>query len=353
MTPADGTSRGWRIGRAALFWTAVGLFFSTQTFINAQGQANAWSIAFRANLPRWYLWGALTPLVVLGDRWAVARSTSLATRLAWHVPLGIIWCSVHNALLTASAQALGLGSGWSLAGFVTLYHWNLLIYAVIVGGTIVYDYHTQAQERVLRASQLEARLADARLHALKAQLHPHFLFNTLHAISAFMESDPKTARRMTAHLGDMLRHSLDHGDEQEISLADELTVVEDYLAIQKIRFTDNLDVEIDVAPQVLSARVPNLILQPLIENAVRHGLADRPASGRITLRAHRLGSKLNSATCPKARSRTHKLELRQGRPADVGFRTNTGRGRGLVGTAILANGHLPAPWRFTINPSDG
>ena len=75
-------------------------------------------------------------------------------------------------------------------------------------------------------------------------------------------------------------------------MADELTVVEDYLAIQKIRFTDNLDVEIDVAPQVLSARVPNLILQPLIENAVRHGLADRPASGRITLRAHRLGSKL-------------------------------------------------------------
>ena len=97
---------------------------------------------------------------------------------------------------------------------------------------------------------------------------------------------------MTAHLGDMLRHSLDHGEDQEISLADELTVVEDYLAIQKIRFTDNLEVETNVDPQALSARVPNLILQPLVENAIQHGLADRPSSGRIVLRAVRVDSTL-------------------------------------------------------------
>jgi LytS/YehU family sensor histidine kinase len=150
---------------------------------------------------------------------------------------------------------------------------------------VAYDYFNAYRERELTAAQLEARLAEARLQSLNAQLHPHFLFNTLNGITAFMEKDPKTARLMTAHLGDLLRFSLEHENKQEITLAEDLALLQHYLEIQRIRFADRLTVQMDIAPATLPGLVPSLLLQPLVENAIRHGITPRASSGCIKIRS--------------------------------------------------------------------
>jgi LytS/YehU family sensor histidine kinase len=196
--------------------------------------------------------------------------------------------SLYVVLRTSVDGLLGnFPAAWNFTGLAPQYHWNFLIYSVLVGVGIAYDLEKESRERELRTSQLETRLAEARLETLKAQLRPHFLFNTLNAISAFVEKDPKVARRMTAHLGDLLRHSLESADRREVPLAEELATVDDYLAIQQIRFAGKLSVDRDVAPEALGASVPGFLLQPLVENAVEHGLVGKSEAGTILLRAER------------------------------------------------------------------
>jgi hypothetical protein len=274
--------------RGLLFWTGVALFFSTQRYFALGGGEGALAASLRGSFPQWYAWGILSPFVLRADRWAKAGSASLRARILRHVPLAIGFVSVYVVLRTLLDTALGNVTGaWTFEGLAPQYHWNFLIYSVLVGGMIAYDAESEARERTLRAAQLEARLAEARLGALKAQLRPHFLFNTLNAISAFMEKDPKTARRMTAHLGDLLRSSLESSERQEVPLSEELAIVEDYLAIQRIRFDGRLLVDRDVEPEALGAPVPSFLLQPLVENAIERGHASR-----ILLSAHRRNGSL-------------------------------------------------------------
>jgi signal transduction histidine kinase len=271
-----------------LFWTAVGLFFSTQGYLGRGGGPEALETALRHSLPQWYLWGLLSPFVIWADRRAKSRSRDLRGRILRHVPLALAFVSVYVVLRTLVDGLLGnFPPKWSVEGLAPQYHWNLLIYSVLVGGLIAYDLAREARAKELRAYELEARLAEARLETLKAQLRPHFLFNTLNAISAFVEKDPKVARRMTAHLGDLLRHSLESSNRNEVPLAEELATVDDYLAIQQIRFAGRLIVEREVAPDTLGASVPGFLLQPLIENAVEHGLLEKPGEGHILLRVER------------------------------------------------------------------
>lgn len=279
----------WRtFGLGVLFWTAVALFFSTQRVIALGAAAGAWEDSLRTSLSQWYCWGILSPLVVLADRWAKEKSRSIGARVLRHIPLAILFVTAYVILRTLADDAVGNRTAdWSVGTLASQLHWNLLIYAVMVGAFIARDAEREARERKLRAAQLETRLAEARLESLKAQLRPHFLFNTLNAISAFMEKDPKTARRMTAHLGDLLRHSLDSSNRQEVPVAEELATVEDYLAIQQIRFSGKLEVEQAIDPETLAAAVPPFILQPLVENAIEHGLAGKASAGRICLKAHR------------------------------------------------------------------
>ena len=133
--------------------------------------------------------------------------------------------------------------------------------------------------RELRNSQLATRLAQAQLQVLKMQIQPHFLFNTLHAISTLMHKDVESADRMIAQLSDLLRLTLESDGVQEVSLKQELEFLESYLEIEKTRFQDRLTIETKIAPETLDAQVPNLILQPLVENAVRHGIEPRSAPG--------------------------------------------------------------------------
>jgi two-component system LytT family sensor kinase len=169
---------------------------------------------------------------------------------------------------------------------------RVLGYAFMLAATIGLEYHHRASENVRRAAELEARLAQAQLQALKMQLQPHFLFNALNSISALLHSDPAAADRMIARLGDFLRLTLHNEAQMEVPLEDEVRYVSCYLAIQEVRFRDRLTTQITVASDVSRALVPNLILQPLVENAIRHGIEPRAGAGRITIGALRVNGRV-------------------------------------------------------------
>src|SRR5262249_40591374 len=189
----------------------------------------------------------------------------------------------------------------------------------------------------LKASQLEARLAQAQLQALKMQLHPHFLFNTLHAISALMRKDVEEADRMITRLSDLLRLTLENVGAQEATLRQELEILGRYLEIEQRRFGDRLQVKMEIEPETLDARAPNLILQPLVENAIRHGIAPRSAPGLIEIRASRAGDKLE-------------LQVRDngvGLPTD--HREPIKEGVGLANTRARLEQLYGAAYRFEVN----
>jgi LytS/YehU family sensor histidine kinase len=194
----------------------------------------------------------------------------------------------------------------------------------------------------VHASRLETELARAQLQALRTQLQPHFLFNTLHAISSLMDEDVRAARRMIARLADLLRTTLDTRDQQEVTLLRELETLQLYLDIERERFSDRLRVDLMVHPETLEARVPNLMLQPLVENAIRHGIAPLHAGGQITVSAARdeeslvlsveddgagagagqppEGVGLRNTRARLARLYPNSHELRIERPSEGGFR---------------------------------
>jgi len=176
---------------------------------------------------------------------------------------------------------------------------EFIVFVAILAGGIARDYflrYRARREEAIRlqtqAAQLQAQLADARLGALRMQLNPHFLFNTLHAVSALVERDPKGVRRMIARLSELLRTSLEGVDEQEVPLERELAFIHSYLEIMQIRFQGRLTVQSDIEPGVQHALVPNLILQPLVENAIKHGVSKLDDSGQIEINARREADRL-------------------------------------------------------------
>jgi sensor histidine kinase YesM len=169
------------------------------------------------------------------------------------------------------------------------FHIDLLIYAATLGTSYAVSFYERYREREVRATQLEAQLAQAQLQALKMQLHPHFLFNTLNGIAGLVrDSRNKAAVDMLVGLSDLLRYTLENAGKQEVPLREELDFLELYLDIQKMRFPDRLQVEMHVASDTLDALVPNLILQPLVENAIRHGVSLRATAGMIGINAERV-----------------------------------------------------------------
>ncbi|HEV2666466.1 MAG TPA: histidine kinase [Blastocatellia bacterium] len=169
---------------------------------------------------------------------------------------------------------------------------GLITYALIVGFFYGLDYYQKFRDRELRATQLEGRLAQAEFQNLKTQLQPHFLFNTLHAISALMQENVPAANRMLVRLSELLRVTLESAGAQEVTLKQEMEFAQRYLEIEQTRFQDRLSVRTVVDPATLDARVPSLLLQPLVENAVRHGIARRAGAGLLEIRAQREGDKL-------------------------------------------------------------
>lgn len=182
---------------------------------------------------------------------------------------------------------------------------DILIYLVTMSASVAFAHFRKSQERERRAVELEARLAQAKLQALRMQINPHFLFNTLNAISTLVHTNAHLADEMITDLGELFRISLENSDEQEISLARELELLSRYLAIEQRRFGERLKVEQNIAPEILNALVPTLILQPLVENAIRHGIEPLPAAGKIVIRGVREGTKVKLSVSDNGKKPVH------------------------------------------------
>jgi two-component system LytT family sensor kinase len=289
----------------ALGWTLFALFFASQSVVRRAYAGVPLNIG--ETLAEWvvcaFAWLALTPLVLrLALSFPLERKRWLKSTLA-HLAACAVFAVLHLAGYVSLAALVGLDSSRQpfFAAFryifVADFHFDLLTYWAIIGLTHWLDYYRKYRERELRASQLETRLAQAQLDALRMQLHPHFLFNTLNSISVLMTEDVGRARRMLIRLSNLLRHSLENTGAQEVSLKEELEFLESYLEIEQTRFQDRLTVRMDVDPMALDACVPNLILQPLVENAIRHGIAPRAAVGLIEIRARRQNGMVQLQVC--------------------------------------------------------
>lgn len=273
------------------FWTLLGLSFASQFYISsAKAELEvSWTQAVNYSLADWYVFALLSiPVIHLARRFRFAGGT-WARSLVAHAVASICF-SLAYMIIRA-----WVGQWQSQAAFndvfkpllVKTWHFNLLIYWVIVAVSHAFDYYRKYRERELRASELEKRLVQAKLQALQMQLNPHFLFNTLHSISSLMHKDVEAADRMIARLSDLLRAALEGAETQEVTLRQELELLQLYLSIEQIRFGSRLTVKMNIAPDTLQAQVPNLILQPLVENAIRHGIEPRARPGCIELLAHR------------------------------------------------------------------
>lgn len=251
------------------------------------------------NCAYWYTWAAFTPAIVwLSQRFRFERQ-GLIRALAVHLPAILLFSLAHIGVMQGAQWWLvtsegGVYAWWPQAQRAALVNldWEMMTYWAIVGLSHALLYYRESRDRELRASQLETRLVEAQLKTLQQQLHPHFLFNTLNAVSALMHRDVAAADRTLMRLSDLLRLTLERLGEQEVTLDEELDFLRKYLDIERTRFADRLIVRFDIAPETLQALVPTLLLQPLVENAIKHGVARKAGAGHIDVAARRDNEKL-------------------------------------------------------------
>jgi signal transduction histidine kinase len=265
-------------------WTVFGMVLTSQVYMQATlgGREPPLIIILRSSMITAYLW-ALETVVIF----SLARRVPLERRrLALTIPVHIIAAGVISAARVAFMIKL-LGPRPFAPLFWGGTSTNVLYYALLLGIAHAVMYYDRYREGERTAERLAAGLTEARLQALKMQLQPHFLFNTLNAISALIPPEAQPARRMVARLGDLLRIALDHEETQEVTLKEELAFLEPYLEIEQARLEARLKVTMQIAPDTLDARVPHLLLQPLVENAIRHGIASRIEPGCVEISASR------------------------------------------------------------------
>jgi two-component system LytT family sensor kinase len=283
--------RSVRLGLIWGIWALAALFFATQVYMMYLKEEKR--IPFLRGLflqgLSCAIWALATPLVLwLARRFRIERNT-WRRRVPLHFLVGVTLVSSMIVVdYVLYMIYLGrVGNITALSIFQNVYYnidrW-LLTYWVIVLISHAFNFYNSSRKGELKAAQLRTQLAQSQLEALKMQLHPHFLFNTLHSISALLNKDVEAARSMIARLGDFLRLTLENGGSQEVTLQQEIEFLNGYLDIERIRFQDRLTTLVEVDPTVLDVRVPNLILQPLVENAMRHAIANS-ARGRIEVLA--------------------------------------------------------------------
>ncbi len=268
--------------RLAAFAFGILIILVYATGAEVRTETADWTAPARAALAAGLAWLVIVPLVIAADRRLPIARDVLLPRLLLHVPLSVAvsWGFVYVYYGVSRLLHAPIAPETLAADPLSAFHrFTWLVYWAIIGWYVASDYQDQIRDRKVRTAELERLLAQSRLEMLRTQLHPHFLFNALNAISANVESAPRTARWMLEQLGDLLRLALDHAEDQVIPLQRELAFVDRYMKLQKIRYEDRLDVVLDVDPLALHALVPTFILQPLLENAIRHGIATRSAAG--------------------------------------------------------------------------
>jgi signal transduction histidine kinase len=282
--------------------TALGIFstFQAYNYVSLFTERQpSFPMLLALNVSYWWAWAVLVPgMLWMARRYRFGRNTW--KRAAGMHAIAVVVFTFLHAVLTIAMRApinafFNRTWGWwedFRQLFFLYFDWEMMTYWAVVGLVHAIDFYREAQERTLTAAQLQTRLAEASLQSLQRQLHPHFLFNTLHTISALVHRDPEAADAMIEKLSDLLRLTLDRIGTQEVPLKEELDFLQKYLAIERTRFGDRLEVGIDVDPETLDAAVPNLLLQPLVENAIRHGIAQKVGGGRVEIAARRQGSDL-------------------------------------------------------------
>jgi two-component system, LytTR family, sensor kinase len=304
MRQISPTKRRWFWG-GILFavWTFMALLASVGTYVSHVGAEPAaeWGPILRQEFKVWYACG----LVCLGVIWFCGRNRLQPGRAGR-------WVAIHFASALGFSFVYAVFTAWLVAGEKSVAHpgmiltfsyvmkhvcieyviMNMFVYWFVVFAHLGWHYYQRYREREAQAAELRRELVEARLESLRMQINPHFLFNTLHAVSALIHENPEAADRVVARLSDLLRLSLDQSKPQEVPLREELEFLDRYLEIEQTRFGDRLRVEKQVQPDALPALVPYLILQPLVENAIRHGIEPREDTGQLSIQARRNNGKL-------------------------------------------------------------
>lgn len=311
-------------------WTLVGLAFSGVEFVASSTEnrpASIWTV-ITGNLFRAYIWGAFSPLIYLfAKRFRIDPRRISWRKVDYNLGFGLFlsliypWLTMTIASAVSSSFAVKIPSWWVFVSRQLVYTWYTVIslylptFLAIQALLFLRSY----REEEAKNAALTAAVSKAQLDALKMQLHPHFLFNSLHAISSLILVEPNRANKMVALLGDFLRQTLDHSQEQMVTLEEELAFLRCYLAIEETRFEDRLSVQFDIDASLLDAVVPHMIMQPLVENAVKHGIAPFAAPGLILVEARRAGDQLVLAVHDSGAGAANADDLTTGAQDGVGM----------------------------------
>ena len=309
-------------------WTVLVVVFAIQRYLRDQLGGPIWS-AFdylRWSMIQWYTWAALAPLVFrLAATYPVVGTLRLRN-LGWQMAASAgvtLLAMLIGALVSTFFEPSSFEE--QVRQFVGQHFaTGLLTYWALFAIQQALQFHAEKTRREIDASRMATELAQSRLQALKSQLQPHFLFNTLHAIATLLKEDALSAEDMLLRLSDLLRAFLEDYDGQEISLRRELVLLDLYLGIQAMRFKDRLTTRIYVAPDTLDCAVPSLILQPIVENAIHHGISERLGTDCIEIESRREGDRL----CIEVRNRNSTLEGGGRKPP------RAGHGVGLSNTEL-------------------
>ena len=288
----------------AILLTLIALVSAVQNYVVTVvhgGVQLSWLRILSFHLPFWWFWLLATPVIVLlGKRFPLHRG-HLISSISIHLSASILMAIVHQFLTAIWCNTI-YQSLYYMPVFEKLWYrllnlsWafvDFMIYWAILGGFFTLAYYVKYRERELRCSQLEVQLVESRLQALKMQIHPHFLFNTMNALSTIvMKEQTEQAMKMISRFSDFLRMTLEETGKQQVPLDQELGFIQSYLEVEKIRFQEKLQVHFDVEPNTLSAFVPNLILQPIVENAIRYAVLPKESTGEVSIRAWRLNGTL-------------------------------------------------------------
>ena len=340
-----------RLGIIWGMWTIAALFFSTQVFMMyySERQPIPYARAFLVQGSACYLWALVTPLILwLARRFRIDRNQWLrkvVLHFLFSVALVSTLIALHFLVYMILAGRASSITPLRLFGYVypNLDRW-ILLYWFIFLMSHAFNYYNSYRKGELKASQLRTQLVQSQLEALKMQVQPHFLFNTLHSISALLSKDTEGARKMITRLGDFLRLTLENSGSMEVTLQQEIEFLNGYLEIERIRFQDRLTTEIKIDPTVLDVQVPNLILQPIVENAMRHAVGNS-RSGHVEITAAPRNGALH-------------IEVKDNGPGlqvDRAFEARRGKGLGLANTQARLVGLYGTAARFEMlnRPSGG
>ncbi|GJM22670.1 MAG: hypothetical protein DHS20C15_25850 [Planctomycetota bacterium] len=300
--PSIASSSRWIVGLSlAALWSLPGavMMLQERSYSAALGEPAAWLGLARDFLPTWWPWILFSLLAARFARRLRFEAGARARALGLHALAALSLGGAHLVWMTGYLHIVHRDGGppdfTELLRSMLWRPWpmmELLAYAGAVAVTHVRDARAELRVRERETARLETELVRAQLGALRCQVQPHFLFNTLNAIATLLEDDPPAARRMLLGLADLLRLTLDRGEQDSVSLAEEVDWLRRYLELETERFPDRLRAEIDLPDACAHARVPPLILQPLVENALRHGLAKRRGALHLAVRARHEGELL-------------------------------------------------------------